>query len=182
VLVVSACYSPSAWVDGRWLCTTCRPHLSRSWMCPTSVLVGFSMMISVAVLRAWCLLLLLLSVGVAVVWFLLLTSGNAVCWFARFAASAQPTTPPGTPAMAATHFLKDKKISIPLCRRFRFWLLCVLWVFASRLGQRTRLWWIRGAAGVGRGHQRHCHVPVVCLPWQMDKKRRGRLGKWTKKT
>jgi hypothetical protein len=27
----------------------------------------------------------------------------------------------------------------------------------------------RGAAGVGRGHQRHCHAPVA-LPWQMDKK------------
>jgi hypothetical protein len=39
---------------GRWLCTTCRPRPSRSWMCPTSVLVGLSVIISV-VLGAWCL-------------------------------------------------------------------------------------------------------------------------------
>ena len=52
----------------------------------------------------------------------------------RFA-SAQPTTPPGTPAMAC-HFLKDKKISISLRRRFQFWLLSVLSVFTmgERLG------------------------------------------------
>jgi hypothetical protein len=54
----------------------------------------------------------------------------------RFA-SAQPTTPPGTPATAC-HFLKDKKIPISLRRRFQFWLLSVLSVFAGRVGQRTR--------------------------------------------
>jgi hypothetical protein len=31
----------------------------------------------------------------------------------------------------ACHFLKDKKISIPLRRRFQFWLLGVLSVFTS---------------------------------------------------
>jgi hypothetical protein len=106
------------------------PHSSRSWLCPTSVLVGFSVIISI-VLRAWCLSLLLIC-RCCCGWFLLL--GMRCVGSVRVRATYNPARY----ASNGCHFLKDKKIAIPLRRRFRFWLLWVLSVFASRLGQRTR--------------------------------------------
>jgi hypothetical protein len=51
-----------------------------------------------------------------------------VCWFGSRPRNPQPRQ---VRQQWLPHFLKDKNISIPLRRRFRFWLLCVLSVFTS---------------------------------------------------
>jgi hypothetical protein len=38
------------------------------------------------------------------------------------------------------------------------------WIRSVGLVNGPGLWWIRGAAGAGRGHQGHCHA-LVALPW-----------------
>jgi hypothetical protein len=81
---------------------------------------------------------------------------------ARFA-SAQPTTPPGTPAMAC-HFLKDKKTSIALRRRFQFWLLGPT-ARAARANIVGRPPEVRGRRGTGcRRGRRRCLKQLPLWP------------------
>jgi hypothetical protein len=54
------------------------------------------------------------------------------------------------------HFLKDKRISIPLRRRFQFWLLSALSVFTTQFETRGAK---QSAAGIGSTCDRR-----VCLP------------------
>jgi hypothetical protein len=80
-----------------------------------------------------------LSVLLWLLWFLLLGMRCVGVGSVRVRATYSPARYAGN----GCHFLRDKRISIPLRRRFRFWLLCVLSVFTTD-----------GAARISRGTPR----------------------------
>jgi hypothetical protein len=92
----------AVWKQTPWPSGTSRPRCSTSCRCPAPVLVGFSMMQLFQLLKAsdldWCLSLFLLWRAV-LLWFWFFFWECGVLF--RFA-SAQPSTPPGTPVLAAT--------------------------------------------------------------------------------